>query len=1203
MTQEKELLDIKSVAIKIASPEEILSWSHGEVLKPETINYRTQRPEKDGLFSERIFGPTRDYECYCGKYKKIRYKDIVCEKCGVKVTRSSVRREWMGHISLAAPVAHIWFLRTIPSRLSLILDISLPKLERVVYYASYIVTEINEEKREKALKELKKDISKFEKETKDKKIEEIEKRVKDFLVNLKIGTVLEENEYFYWAAHYGEMFLAERGAEAIKKILENLNLKKIADDLKAEMSQIKDQSRFLRLSKRLRLINNFLKNNIRPEWMILTVLPVLPPDLRPMVALDGGRYATADLNDLYRRVINRNNRLKKLIELKSPEIIIVNEKRMLQEAVDALIDNTINLSNQILSSRRRPLKSLADNLKGKQGRFRQNLLGKRVDYSGRSVIVVGPELKINECGLPKILALELFRPFVINKVIERGYAYNIKTANRFIEQGSAEVWAILEEVIQNKKVLLNRAPTLHRLSIQAFTPKLIEDLAIRIPPLVCTAFNADFDGDQMAVHLPLTLEAQYEAHEIMDASKNILKPANGEPIATPSQDMVLGCYFLTREITGLKGEGKVFADEREVMYAYENGLIDINSKIKVFIKKEGKLIETTYGRIIFNEIFKDDFRFVNEVLNKKQLSKLIAEIIKKYGIEESYIYLDKIKSLGFKYSTLSAFTWSMADLITPSEKKKIIKEAEKEVLDIAQQFEDGYLTVEERKVRIINIWEKVRSEITKLSSNILSKDNPIYNIIDSGARGSWGQLVQMVGLKGLVQGPKNEAIELPIKNSYKDGLTTLEYFISTHGSRKGITDTALKTAHAGYLTRRLVDVAQDLIIKEEDCQTKEGLKIRKSDVEDMVGFGYTFSSRIVGRISLQDVKIKNKIVVAKNQLITEEIAKVLEASEEVEEIVVRSPLTCKTLYGICSKCFGVDLTKNKLIEVGEAIGIIAAQSIGEPGTQLTLRTFHLGGVSGVDITHGLPRVEEIFEARVPKGKAPLVSDDGVVTKIENKDTFILIKVKSEKSSKKKNKVNEKDYLVSKKAKLLVKEGDVVKRGDKLVEGPMDLREVLAYRGIDELRNYIIKEIQKVYFPVGSVINDRYIEVIVRQMFSRVQIKDPGDSDFIEGQIVDKSTFLKVNEEIKKLKGKPAKAIQKVIGIKKVALTTESFLSAASFQETSRVLVEAATEGKIDYLRGLKENVIIGKLIPAGTGLKDLSFLKKNLTNEENNVNL
>lgn len=1184
-------LNVNSISIRIASPEEILSWSKGEVLKPETINYRTQRPEKDGLFSERIFGPTKDYECYCGKYKKIRYKGVICEKCGVEVTKAVVRRERMGHIKLAAPVSHIWFLKTVPSRLGLLLNISVPKLEKVIYYAAYIVTRVNEENRERALRELKnevRNIKKGEIVADLKNLEEMEEKIRELLSGLRPGTILEEGEYFRLAERFGDVFEADRGAGAVRKILEEMDLASIVKELKAELKETTDPARYVRLLRRLRLARSLLKAKIRPEWMILTVLPILPPDLRPMVALDGGRYATADLNDLYRRVINRNNRLKKLIELNAPDVIITNEKRMLQEAVDALIDNSSRAGTQILSNKRRPLKSLADMLKGKQGRFRQNLLGKRVDYSGRSVIVVGPELKLDECGLPKILALEIFRPFVINKIIERGLAYNIKNANRFIEQNDPEVWSILEEVIRNKKVLLNRAPTLHRLSIQAFRPVLIEDLAIRIPPMVCTAFNADFDGDQMAVHLPLTAEAQYEAKELMDAAKNILKPASGEPITTPTQDIVLGIYSLTKIQPGAKGEGKIFSGFQEAMYAYENGIIDFNAAIRVFEEKSGAVIETSYGRLVFNNVLPADFGFINENLNKKSLTRLVGRLIKHVGLEETHNYLDQIKDLGFRYATGSAITWSVEDMIVPPEKEKVLALAEKEVSKVEEQFNEGLLTEEERRERVIIIWNKTREEIAKLIPNVMKKDNPIFSIIDSGARGSWAQPIQMMGMKGLVQDPNGNNIELPVKNSYKEGLKVLEYFISTHGARKGSTDTALKTAHAGYLTRRLVDVAQDLVIRENNCKTTEGFEIFRDDTEDLKGFGYTFGSRLQGRTALEDVRVDRKIIVRAGEIITAEQAKIIDASK-IKGVKVRSPITCKTLHGICAACYGLDLARNKPIEIGEAVGIVAAQSIGEPGTQLTMRTFHLGGVAGADITHGLPRVEEIFEARPPKGRAPIISQEGVVSKIEERGLITVIKVRIQPAAKTKKtkKETEMEYVVPRGVKIYVQEGDKVTKGQILSEGPLDLKEILLYRGVNALERYIIREIQKTYLPEGATINDKHIEVIVRQLLSRVVIKDPGDTDFMEGDIVDKYTFLNANREIRKLRGRPAKAIQKILGVTRASLTTDSFLSAASFQETSRVLVSAAVEGKVDNLRGLKENVIIGKLIPAGTALRGI----------------
>ncbi len=1177
-------VDLKSISIKIASPEEVLSWSYGEVLKPETLNYRTQRPEKDGLFSERIFGPTKDYECYCGKYKKIRYKGIVCEKCGVEVTRSVVRRERMGHITLAAPVTHIWFLRNVPSKLSLLLNISVPKLEKVIYYAAFIVTTVNEENKKRTLEMLDREYKTLKQDKKEnaKELKESKERLRDVVSVLEPGLILTESEYYTLAEKFGDVFEADRGAGAVRKILEQINLKELVKELKKELQSVKDANREKRILRRLQLAKSLLKSGVRPEWTVITVLPVLPPELRPMVALEGGRYATADLNDLYRRVINRNNRLKKLIELKSPDVIITNEKRMLQEAVDALIDNSARSGTQLLSSRRRPLRSLADMLKGKQGRFRQNLLGKRVDYSGRSVIVVGPELKLDECGLPKNLALELFRHFVINKIIERGLAYNIKQANRFIEQRSPEVWGILEEVIADKKVLLNRAPTLHRLGIQAFKPLLIEDLCIRIPPLVCEAFNADFDGDQMAVHLPLTAEAQYEADALMNAGRNLLKPANGEPITRPTQDVVLGAYYLTRTRDGLMGEGKVFSDVSEVMLAYENGFVDLNAKIKC--RTRGQIMETTYGRLIFNSILPEGFRFVNDVLTKKTLSKLIGEIIETYGIERSQEYLDGVKNLGFKYATYSATTWAMSDTIVPNEKGGLIEEGNKKVSLIESHYEEGLLTEEERREKIVEVWTNIREQISPFIPKAMKIENPIFSIFDSGSRGSWAQPIQMMGMKGLVLDANGKTIELPVKSSYKEGLGVLEYFISTHGARKGSTDTALKTASAGYLTRRLVDVSQDLIVKEDDCGTDDGIDVVRAEGEK---FGYKFGERIFGRTCAENIRIDRKLIARKDEIITKEIAKAIQDSDLVS-IKVRSPITCKSYDGICALCFGSDLSKNKLVEKGEAVGIVAAQSIGEPGTQLTMRTFHIGGIAGFDITYGLPRVEEIFEARPPKGKAVLAKEDGTVEYVKEVGLTKVIEVKSAKKKKsrsKKLKEGIHEYVIPLNVNIFVKPGDRVKKGDQLSEGPLDLREILSYRGLEEAQKYIINEVQKIYVPEGASINDKYIEVIVRQMFSRVVVKDPGDTNFTVDEVVDKQRFLKVNRDTKKMKKKPAKAVVRILGITRVALTSDSFLSAASFQETSRVLVNASVEGKVDPLRGLKENVIIGKLVPAGTGLR------------------
>jgi len=1192
-------MEINALKIKIASPEEILSWSYGEVLKAETINYRSQRPEKNGLFSERIFGPTKDYECYCGKYKRVRYKDIVCDRCGVEVTRASVRRERMGHIKLATPVAHIWLLRTIPSKIGLFLNTPLQKLEKVIYYAAYIVTNVNEENKKAAFGELERELrSKKKGSSKGGKddLESAASDVRDIILSLKPGKILNETEYFNLAKRFGSVFEAGSGAEAVKKILESIDLKKETVKIEKEIENAKDISRERYLLYRLKLVNSFIKNKTRPEWMIMTILPILPPDLRPMVALDGGRYATSDLNDLYRRVINRNNRLKKLMELKAPEIIITNEKRMLQESVDALIDNTARFGNQPqLSSQRRPLRSLADMLKGKQGRFRQNLLGKRVDYSGRSVIAVGPDLRLNECGLPKKMALEIFKPFVINKIIERGLAHNIRNANHLIENASPEIWEILEEVIAGKKVLLNRAPTLHRLGIQAFKPILIEDLCIRIPPMVCSAFNADFDGDQMAVHLPLTEEAQKEASELMLASGNILKPATGEPVITPSQDIVLGCYYLTKiieEDNVKEGEEKIFIDIDEAMMAYEFGYIKINEYIKVSrLKSDGskneKLTKTSVGRLIFNDVLPKDFKFVNKVMVKKELQKLITELIEKYKLGDIWEILDEIKKLGFYWATISGISWGMDDLNIPAEKPKLLAEAEKEIVKIKSQYGDGLLTDSETRIKTIEIWEKTIATVGKQVAISFNKRSPVFSIIESGARGSWSQPIQMAGMKGLVQSPKGEIIELPVKASYKEGLSVLEFFINTHGARKGLIDTALKTASAGYLTRRLVDVSQDLVIREKDCKTKESIEVLRIDGD---AFGYNLGQRIVSRTAAEDIKDGKKVIAKAGEIIDRETAETINKSG-IQSVKLRSPITCKTLYGICSKCYGSDLGRNESIKLGEAVGVIAAQSIGEPGTQLTLRTFHKGGVAGVDITHGLPRVQELFEARIPKGRAYLAESEGIIEEIEDEGNLKVIKLKvlkPGKTTKGVKKAKEKliEYSIPRANAIFVKVGQTVEKGEQLCEGSVELKELFNLKGREAVERYITNEVQKIYVSEGTNINDKHIEIVIKKMFSRVMIKEPGGTDFVIGEVVEKSKFLETNRDAKRKNKEPARAKQLLMGITKTALSTESFLSSASFQETARVLVLAASEGRIDRLRGLKENVIIGRLIPAGTGLRN-----------------
>lgn len=1171
--------DLKAIKLKIASPEDIFRWSYGEVIKPETINYRTQRPEKDGLFSERIFGPTKDWECYCGKYRRIRYKGIVCDRCGVEVTRSIVRRERMGHIKLATPAAHLWFLRSVPSKLSLLLDLPMSKLEQVIYYISYIVTAVNEENRSRVLKELEKEFKSRKKSSRQEGVKAVDLKVglaesQKEIESLQAGTILSQSEYYHLARKFGDVFEAGTGAEALRKILEQMDLKKVAKDIIKELELNKGTIHERRLLKRLKIIKSMSREGIRPEWMILTVLPVLPPDLRPMVALDGGRFATSDLNDLYRRVINRNNRLKKLLELNAPDVIVINEKRMLQEAVDALFDNSSRGGAQQMSSQRRPLRSLADMLKGKQGRFRQNLLGKRVDYSGRSVIVIGSELKLHECGIPKKMALELFKPFVVGKIIEQGLAHNIRNANRLIEQAPPEIWAILEQVIENRKVLLNRAPTLHRLGVQAFKPILIEDLAIRIPPMVCTAFNADFDGDQMAVHLPLSSGAQKEAAEIMLSSHNLLKPATGDPIVYPTQDIVLGVYYLTKLDAAGQGAGRSFSGPEEANVAYENGVIAVNAPISVIIK--GGKLETSCGRIIFNDTLPTDFNFINRTLRKKDLVGIVSEIIRRYDNATAHKHLDEVKKIGFEYATRSGITWAMSDLMTPGEKPAILAEGDKEVEVIRKQYKEGLLTDQERRARVLSVWSKAKEKISKLIPKSLTEKNPIYAIIDSGSRGSWAQPVQMIGMKGLVANPKNEIIELPVRSSLKEGLSVLEYFISTHGARKGTTDTALKTASAGYLTRRLIDVSQDLVIREEDCRVKEGIEIIRTDGAE---FGLRFSDQLFSRTVLEDVKADGKTIIKAGEIIDKKTAYLLQASK-IDKIKVRSATTCRTLYGICSKCYGYDLGSNKPVKIGSAVGIVAAQSIGEPGTQLTMRTFHTGGVAGADITHGLPRVEELFECRPPKGKAFLAEEEGVISGIEEKYLLRVVKVKA---AGKGGKEQIYEYFVPRISEIFVKVGDIVKKGDQLSEGTLDLKELFAFRDSRAVEKYVIKEVLRIYISEGASINNKHIEIIVRQMFSRVKIKDAGDTEFVSGEIVEKSRFLEVNRGVKRAGKQPAKAKQLLLGITKVALSTQSFLSAASFQETARVLTAAAMEGKVDLLRGLKENVIIGKLIPVGTG--------------------
>ncbi|HZX49643.1 MAG TPA: DNA-directed RNA polymerase subunit beta' [Candidatus Paceibacterota bacterium] len=1193
------VVDLEAIRIKLASPEDILSWSHGEVTKPETINYRTQRAEKDGLFDERIFGPEKDYECYCGKYRKIRYKGVVCDRCGVEVTKASVRRERMGHIKLATPCSHIWFLKGVPSRMGLLLDIPAQGLEKIIYFAAYVITSVNEEARQKALEEIE---TEFKQRTKGKTGEDKEKlkaardRARQEVHSLTPLRIVSEVEYQNLALKYGQAFEAGTGSEALRAIFENVDLKKLARDLFGQLDNVTPQNR-KKILARLRLVHGMQQAGIRPEWMFLTMIPVLPPDLRPMVQLDGGRYASSDLNDLYRRVINRNNRLKYLLEIGAPDVIVRNEKRMLQEAVDALIDNNMRKGTMTAATTggKRLLKSLADMLKGKQGRFRQNLLGKRVDYSGRSVIVVGPALKLHQCGLPKRMALELFKPFVIQKILEKEFAYNVRGASRLIEQETDEVWAILEEVAKGKLVLLNRAPTLHRLGIQAFYPVLVEGEAIHLHPLVCEAFNADFDGDQMAVHVPLSTEAQEEAKKLMLSSVNLLKPATGNPIASPRQDMVLGCYFLTGIVKEQQvKKQRMLSSKDEAMLAYEQGAIGLQEMVKVRIGAE--MVETTVGRMIFNGSLPEDYAFVNEQMTAKKLGAIMGDIVKRYPQQTSEEILDGIKELGFEYATKSGTTWGMTDLVVPLEKKELLAQAEKEIEAIDTHWHHGLLSKEERSVKVIEVWQRVKSTIEQLVPKTLPEGGSVFAIIDSGARGSWSQPIQMSGMKGLVINPAGRIIELPVKNSFKEGFDVLEYFISTHGARKGTADTALRTSTAGYLTRRLIDVSHDVLIVEEDCKDNKGMVVLKKDAEDL---GQAMPLKIGGRVAGEAVGD----YVKKGEIIDWKTANKIGEDPNITEIRVRSPLSCKTPRGLCQKCYGWDLGNSKIAEIGSAVGIVAAQSIGEPGTQLTMRTFHTGGVaSGGDITQGLPRVEEIFEGRVPGGKAVISEVEGIVEEITQdgvikirptgKDKIIEPKEPPKKKTvrrtqgKKKEQSGEfMEYEIPAKRALWVQKGSQVVKGQQLCEGNLDLAELFKNTGKEETQAYIAKQVQQIYTSQGASIHDKHIEVITRQMFSRVRIKTPGDSKFAEAEVLERGTFQEEKERLEKAGKTVPVAVDLLLGISKIALTTESFLSAASFQETSRVLIQAALEGREDRLRGLKENVIIGKLIPAGTGFK------------------
>ena len=1176
--------NFKALKIGIASPEKIRSWSYGEVQKPETINYRTLKPERDGLFCEKIFGPTRDYECSCGKYKRLRYKNIVCDRCGVEVTKSSVRRERMGHIELASPVSHIWYVKGIPSYIGLCLDMSPRDLEEVIYFVSYVVIDPG-------------NTPLIKKQT------------------------LSDKEYRAYYEKYGNTFKVGMGAEAVKELLSEVDVNKELAEIEKELESASGQRR-TRLVKRLEVINAFVTSGNKPEWMILEALPVIPPELRPMIQLDGGRFATSDLNDLYRRVINRNNRLKKLMELGAPSIIVQNEKRMLQEAVDSLFDNG-RRGRSVTGAGNRALKSLSSMLKGKQGRFRQNLLGKRVDYSGRSVIVVGPDLKMYQCGIPKEMALELFKPHVINGLVSKEIANNIKSAKKMIENQDPKVWDVVEDVIKEYPVMLNRAPTLHRLGIQAFEPKLISGRAIRLHPLVTTAFNADFDGDQMAVHVPLSEEAKAEARILMLGANNILSPKDGKPIVTPSQDMILGNYYITMEKKGLEGEGRVFKNSNEALMAYQRREITLHTRIivpvnsfkhKVFLdSNKDKYFVTTPGKLIFNEILPDSFPFINEPtdeniegitpskyfieygkdlkqeleniplakpFNKGTLEKIIAQMFKRYKTTETSIMLDKLKDQGFKYSTYSGITIAVSDIVVSKNKDEIIAKGNEEVKKINKQFRRGLITDQERYQLVIDVWDKAKDEIKK-ELEVYAKtmeDNPIFIMMNSKARGSISNFVQLAGMRGLMAKPNGESVEIPVTSNFREGLSVSEFFLSTHGARKGSADTALKTADSGYMTRRLVDVAQDIIVREDDCGTTQGVLVSAfKDEKD--GIIEPLYDRIMGRYTSKKVinPETKEMIIDKNELITEAIAdKIIKAG--IEEVEIRTALTCRTNHGVCRKCYGRNLATGNVVEIGEAVGIMGAQSIGEPGTQLTMRTFHTGGVAGSDITQGLPRVEELFEARMPKGKALISEIDGVVSKIEEANGKFKIYIKND------NEVRE--HVTMYGAKLAVEKGDKVSAGDRLTEGNISPKELLAVTDPNTVQQYILKEVQKVYRSQGVDINDKHVELIAKRMISKIRIMDAGDTNFIPSTTVNISDFTDGNRDVIIKGKKPAIGQPILLGITKASLETDSFLSSASFQETTRILTEASVKGKVDNLHGLKENVIIGKLIPAGTGMKE-----------------
>ncbi len=1171
-----ELTNFDAIQIGLASPEKIREWSHGEVKKPETINYRTLKPEKDGLFCERIFGPTKDWECHCGRYKRVRYKGVICDKCGVEVTRAKVRRERMGHIELAAPVSHIWYFKGIPCRMKMLLDMSPRALEKILYFANFVVVDPG-------------------------------------TTPLVHKSLLTDKEYREAQQKYGpKAFKAGMGAEAIKDLLKQIKLPELDQQLREEIRDASGQKRANAI-KRLEVVEAFLKSGNKPEWIVLDVVPVIPPELRPMVQLDGGRFATSDLNDLYRRVINRNNRLKRLLELKAPDIIVRNEKRMLQEAVDALIDNG-RRGRPVTGPGNRPLKSLSDMLRGKQGRFRQNLLGKRVDYSGRSVIVVGPDLKMFQCGLPKEMALELFKPFVMKKLVEENHAHNIKSAKRMVERVRPEVWGVLESVIKDHPVLLNRAPTLHRLGIQAFEPVLVEGRALKLHPLVCTAYNADFDGDQMAVHVPLSVEAQAEARFLMLASNNILKPQDGKPVVSPTQDMVIGCYYLTLDRPGSKGEGKAFHSESEAFMAYQTGVVSLQAKVKVRVErvingeKRRKVIDTTVGRLLFNNAIPQDLGYVDRtkeenifqleidrLVLKKDLGKIVDSCYRKHGPTITSEVLDNIKKLGFQYSTRGGITVGFQDITVPKEKPELLQLAEKEVDNIDALFRSGLFSDAERKQRVIKVWEKTTNDVTDALMKSLDPYNPIYMMANSGARGSTAQIRQLAGMRGLMADPSGQIIEVPIRANFREGLTVLEFFVSSHGARKGLADTALRTADSGYLTRRLVDVSQDVIVREEDCFAVRGeaLKgMRFSTIHEGNKVIEPLGDRLLGRYTAESVlhPETGEVLIKANTLLDVEECKLINKLG-LESVTCRTVFTCRSEHGVCAKCYGSNLATGNEVNIGEAVGIIAAQAIGEPGTQLTMRTFHTGGVAGDDITQGLPRVEELFEARKPKGLAVISEINGVVKLSDTKKKREAIISNEDGESE--------TYLIPFGSKLKVRDGDMVEAGDELTEGSINPHDILKIKGVKGVQAYMLKEVQSVYRLQGVEISDKHIEIIIRQMLRKVQIEDAGDTEMLPGELIDIFRFERENEAVIMNGGQPAIAKRKLLGITKASLATDSFLSAASFQETTRVLTEAAIKGKIDPLVGLKENVIIGKLIPAGIGLKRY----KNVEVSENTSNV